>query len=235
MSQYIFPSITEQVNVSGTLHIATVAAGAMFFHDSIDFSAYANRGYKLEFKDAAGKKAWAFGGSVGGGETLGGDILSGTGSFDSDTGWTLQAGWEITGGKAVATATSAWVVRNAFGIYRLYQVTADIVVTSGKVYLGQMIDSALVDSSGSYTTYTTAYAVTCGLRGYGASEFTGTADNLVAKQVLTPPATGLLLNSTPFGTDRTMAGSESGFNPNTVVLVRILGKAKQGRGRILGI
>lgn len=55
----------EGVITSGELHIATINGGAMFFHDSIDFSAYAGNDagltpYRFVFIDSAGKIATAY-------------------------------------------------------------------------------------------------------------------------------------------------------------------------------
>jgi len=268
MSQYIFPSITEQVTVSGTLHIATVAAGAMFFHDSIDFSAYANRGYKLEFKDAAGKKAWAFGGAVGGGEALSGSelVLNGT----SWTGGPPPAGWVPTdctlaakpdAGPGGVGDTCCELTRTG-GTFQLFSSISNLTLVIGTLYKASMavasgtagdtaykIDGVSTfvnmpiktgNSAAAWATvssYVTGEGTAGRPRMWKNNAAAGTMlfDNISVQALTNVPATGLHLNSTPFGTDRTMAGSESGFNPNTVVLVRILGKAKQGRGRILGI
>jgi len=237
MSQYIFPSITEQVTVSGTLHIATVAAGAMFFHDSIDFSAYANRGYKLEFKDAAGKKAWAFGGAAGSGETLGDEELQTWTNVTSREFDTLNtAGTNIT--SAIEDGSVASAASNAF-VHTL---------TNGAIYkkeLSLTLNSGATPAHNLYYSPISSQQLTFGAIISGSSYFTAptglckyltlymasaTVTNFTLDASLKPltnvPVTGLLLNSTPFGTDRTMAGSESGFNPNTVVLVRILGSVK---------
>lgn len=83
----------EGVITSGDLHIATRDGEAMFFHDSIDFSAYAGTDggstpYRFVFTDSAGKVATAYGGAAGGGEALGSELIA-NGTFDSDvTGWT---------------------------------------------------------------------------------------------------------------------------------------------------
>ena len=94
----------EGVITSGDLHIATRDGEAMFFHDSIDFSAYAGTDggstpYRLVFTDSAGKVATAYGGAAGGGEALTELLTNGnmeTGSPPDD--WTPNA---------VTTATQA--------------------------------------------------------------------------------------------------------------------------------
>jgi hypothetical protein len=85
--------IATQSPVSGTLHIATVDGGAMFFHDSIDFSSYAGNDtdstpYLFVFYDSTGKSAQAYAGAVGGGKALGAEINTGT--------LTLNTLYEIT-------------------------------------------------------------------------------------------------------------------------------------------
>ena len=75
--------IQTETITSGTLHIATVNGGAMFFHDTINFSSYAgndsgNTLYIGVFYDSLGNSTRAFLGAVGGGEALGGEIITGT-------------------------------------------------------------------------------------------------------------------------------------------------------------
>ena len=243
MNQYIFPSITEQVTVSGTLHIATVAAGAMFFHDSVDFSAYANRGYRLEFEDNAGKKAWAFGGAVGGGEGLDGELVDGwtNGYYPFET--FTAVGSNITQAINNAGGSGGAYKLVTAGAGKIYKRASTVTVVSGATPSfrwasntsmgGSQQEFGSASAATAYRTMPGAYTHFFVLISDAVGEFSMTGFSL--KALTDIPATGLLLNSTPFGSDRTMAGSESGFNPNTVVSVRILGKAKQGRGRILGI
>jgi hypothetical protein len=85
--------IATQAPVSGTLHIATVDGGAMFFADGLDFSSYAGNDtdttkYLFVFYDSTGKSAQAYAGAVGGGKTLGAEINTGT--------LTLNTLYEIT-------------------------------------------------------------------------------------------------------------------------------------------
>lgn len=71
--------ILEQEISLGDAHIATRDGEAMFFHDSIDFSAYAGTDagftpYYIQFEDNAGLVAAAYAGAAGGGETLGAEV-----------------------------------------------------------------------------------------------------------------------------------------------------------------
>lgn len=77
------PLVYESVITPADFHIATKDGEAMFFHDSIDFSTYAgtdagNTPYKFVLTDGSGNRAEAWGGAVGGGETLGASIATGT-------------------------------------------------------------------------------------------------------------------------------------------------------------
>jgi hypothetical protein len=74
--------IYSTATVSGTLHIATKDGEAMFFHDSIDFSAYAGTDsgstkYKAVFYGGTGI-ALGYIGAVGAGKSLDAEIATGT-------------------------------------------------------------------------------------------------------------------------------------------------------------
>ncbi len=104
--------VIETVTAS-ELHIATKDGEAMFFHDTLDFSAYANDFY-FEFIDSDDKVATAYAGSAGGGADgdpsspkLGGELIDNGNMEDGDppTGWTSvndtisSAADERTGGE----------------------------------------------------------------------------------------------------------------------------------------
>jgi hypothetical protein len=96
--------ILNQETVSGTLHLATVDGGAMFFHDSVDFSTYAGDDagvtpYELVFEDAAGKCAMAYAAAQGGGESLDSELVANGTAWTGATGTTPPTGWNTASGK----------------------------------------------------------------------------------------------------------------------------------------
>lgn len=212
---------------SGTLHL-DASNTAMFFHDSIDFSSYAGTDagstpYLLCFYDSSGYMASAYGGAVGGGESLDSEIFDDTG-FDDDSKWNKETGVTVSGSKAnwVSPVTSG-IYQNNKNSYanKLYKYSVDVVRTVGQLippYGGT--DGIYVSSSGTYTGYMTSRSNRTAVWIYGYS-FQGTADNVSYKNVLDIPVTGLHLFTTKNGTTRGMATKASSFNPNTITSVKI--------------
>lgn len=121
---------------------------------------------------------------------LGSELVT-NGGFSSDTAWTKGTGWTISGGKAVATAVSAFVaidqsVSTVSG--KQYWVTCDTTVTAGgaALYLGAAGDGAVeivMTATGSYRKLITATATaTLIIRARGPG-FTGTIDNVSVKEL----------------------------------------------------
>jgi hypothetical protein len=97
---------------AGTLAIATAADEAMFFHETADLSYLAaepdgTSNYLLEFVDDAGKKATAYAASVGGGESLGSELLSNT----SHSGTSGNKVFASDGGTINGDVPDSWSVR----------------------------------------------------------------------------------------------------------------------------
>lgn len=232
---------------SGQTHIATVDAGAMLFHDSIDLSAYAGDDagstlYLMGLYNADGKAAFGYIGAVGGGLTLGDEGLANP-SFDANTtGWTLTdctvasvAGGQSnncleitrTGGYS-QSATSAGV--NGGGLGSLAKYSAYVKSgTSGNELFTILLGGDYItgnNSSGSwvqYSKYRTYTAANHGLVLRKDSSTAGTMlfDEASVKQVTDVAATGLHLHSTRNGTDRKMTSVTSGFNPNAITAIKI--------------
>lgn len=211
--------MTDQVVVSGTLHIATKDGEAMFFHDTIDFSQYAGTDsghtrYLLTFTDAAGVKAYAYTGDRGGGEALGSELLS---PLD------FTSGWSTVG----ATVNNANTFTNTAGDG---YVTKDILATIGSLYKvsfsssGTSTQRRIIGSSSipQYSTGATSYKtaqnqrVTFTAAGIGG---TATFTDVIFSGLTDIPTTGLHLLSAANGSTRNMQSVEASFNPNTVVLV----------------
>lgn len=102
-------------------------------------------------------------------------------TFDSATGWSLQAGWSISGGKANASSasvTSCYQVIVAAVIGNRYVVTVDTTRSAGtfNTRMGSSSVNALSSSGGEYTAEGTWLGDSIFYL-EGRSSFTGTADN----------------------------------------------------------
>ena len=117
-------------------------------------------------------------------DQYGADVVV-NGGFDADANWTKGAGWTITGGKAVATATTGNLTASVSPLVAgtMYRVTFDCTVTSGtfQVLLGS-VTTGVISASGSYTVYGTSNSTTLVID--GVSAFTGTVDNLVVQPLM---------------------------------------------------
>lgn len=221
---------------AGALKIATVNGSAMLFRDGADYSAYAGTDagstpYLLELADSAGKVAWAYIGDNGAGEA-GNELLADSG-FDSAPAWSLGAGWAVSGGVGVATATTGQIsqLNKTISLGQLLKFKYDIKSTSG-VSLSWAIDTSTVlgaiktaaaDNITEYITNTLATSSTrsISIRNRGGGSSTGTIDNFSCPALTDVPATGLHLMSSKNGTTRNMGYVETGFNPNAITLLRV--------------
>jgi hypothetical protein len=226
--------VLQQATVSGTLHIATVDGGAMFFHDSIDFSSYAGNDtdstlYLGVFYDNAGLSAKAFfGGAVGGGEALGAELITGwtnSPSLPYDTLTVNVNGHDIDSIINTTTYGIGYTNQNA-SAGQLHKIVADITLNSGTA------PRLRAGSSGSVSTYIkdgltdgTYYYTFVNTENQIHLSNQGTATNfsllISQKQITDVPATGLHLLSSKNGSTRNMFSVESGFNPNSVTRINI--------------
>jgi hypothetical protein len=254
--------ILGQDVTSGTLHIATKDGETMFFHDSIDFSAYAGDDagvtpYTFVFEDAAGKVARAYGGAQGGGESLDTNLILNSTDWtggNPPTSWTNGAGGDASYlAYSDAGRTCLKITNGAGSNYRPYQnVTTTVgslykfsddfkhgdTVTGAELWGGSTHDSGntsdyfritgMLDADWTtYTSYLTAKTTLfeIGLWGLALSAVESTKYNLhdstSLQKYLDIPTTGLHLVSAMGGTTRNMARTDSGFDPNTVVKVRV--------------
>ena len=232
----------EGVISSGDLHIATRDGEAMFFHDSIDFSAYAGTDagstpYRLVFTDSAGKVATAYGGAAGGGEALT-EVLPQP-LFDSAAQYDkVDAGVSVSGGVAsfdTSIGTPQVLGKDSLvSIDSLYKRTLEILTcTSAGRIVGPYGGNAPSDGNRRAVGVYSAIANWClpsteNVYFYASdfldSPFIGTIGGVTSCQKYTDiPATGLHLMSTKNGTTRNMASVETGFNPNAIVGVKIYG------------
>lgn len=102
--------------------------------------------------------------------------------FDTGTGWTFNAGWARTGGKAVATATNStlrWLT--AAGVLvaqRRYWLDMEIVITSGTLTVNIGSGTALtIPGSGVYRFYPQCGGAPTGGLTFTGTAFTGSVDN----------------------------------------------------------
>ena len=237
----------EGVIVSGALHIATKNGEAMFFHDSIDFSAYTGTDggstpFKFVLTDAAGRVASAYGGAVGGGESLSSELITGWTNGAAAAYDTLTVNANGRDLDAVIQTTADTIPRaytNEFmELGRIYTVVVSYTLNSGEYPTG--IFTKRLSSEGLSSTIVAPYAdstyfwtarvnpdngrTDAGLYFYHASNYlTNASAGFSCKSYIDVPATGLHLMSAKNGTTRNMASVESGFNPNTIVGVKIYG------------
>lgn len=158
-------------------------------------------GYKLSAQIESQKflaQASSDNGSISSRYELGKDLfqygpeLITNGTFDSDTAWTKEAGWTISGGTAVGAGTIAFIYQNVtVTSTRQYRTSMDVVSTGGpldRVYVG----SQTIDYSWRFTghydyDFTSTYngAQAYKIRGKGCCEgFSGTLDNVSLKEKL---------------------------------------------------
>ena len=217
---------------SGTLHLDTTST-AMFFHDSLDFSAYAagtEAKYLLAFYAGSTLVGAGYGGAVGGGEALGSELL--------DTwinGATYPYDTFITSGKDItsvieADAGRAHVVVD-LTIGKIYKGYVDVTLNSGSrpgLGLTTVADAFNQDftaytlSAGAnikYFTHKDAAGVRWTL--YQPANAAGNWSSVNSLEPLTDvPATGLILYEDPEGTTRGLSHTGTG-NVNGITTVRI--------------
>lgn len=113
--------------------------------------------------------------SLGGESGLGAEELT-NGGFDSDTAWTKDAGWSITGGRAVHTGGGDYIKQGSISAGSFYKIEIDVAVADGsnfvQIYLGNSPAVKGITSPGQYVLYGVAQTDTLGyaLRGIGDTE-----------------------------------------------------------------
>lgn len=113
--------------------------------------------------------------------TGGSDVVT-NGGFDTDSDWTKQAGWTITGGKAVATATTGSMFQTAVASGKTYQTTYTISEYSAgtiRIQIGNT-NGTTRSANGTYTEILLSAGT--GVLFDGLAEFTGKIDNVIVKE-----------------------------------------------------
>ena len=119
------------------------------------------------------------------------------GSFDTDTKWTTNTGWSISGGSANCDGTQSGnttlVQQNGikgaiidFVVGKTYKVNFDVIVTSGhiaNVEVASGYDSSFINSSGNHTTYITAVSTNDRFTITANPDFVGSIDNVSVREV----------------------------------------------------
>ena len=119
------------------------------------------------------------------------------GSFDTDTKWTTNTGWSISGGSANCDGTQSGnttlVQQNGikgaiidFVVGKTYKVNFDVVLTSGvitQLEVASGVDGNDITTSGNYTTYITAVSTNDRFTITANSDFIGSIDNVSVKEV----------------------------------------------------
>ena len=121
------------------------------------------------------------------GLVLGPELVT-NGDFSSATGWTLSAGWSITGGALVGTSVGAFstaVQTSVTTAGKTYRVSLTVVVTAGALNLGLPPGSGGsidISATGSYSYLMVANTGNVGVRA-GGGGFTGTVDNFSVREL----------------------------------------------------
>lgn len=116
-------------------------------------------------------------------DVRGGDLVA-NGNFDTDTDWVKGAGWTITGGKLVATATTLDSRQlNLFTIGESYEISftvSDYVSGNVRTNCGNGGFGTLRSADGTYTQTIVCAGTVGHLYIDGGTSFTGKIDNVRA-------------------------------------------------------
>ena len=222
---------------SSTLHIATKDGEAMLFDSSDNYAPYAgsdsgSTGYYAVLRDSSGNYAYAYTGAIGGGETLGSELItgwtnSGANPFETLTvnanGHDIDSAINTTGsGRAdcgdIVSAGSLYKAVIATTKNSGVNYTVSLGVGAGGSFSsGEALK--IISATGSDTAiFTPTNFTVVGLYAGSSINFSAT---FTTKKYTDVPATGVHLMSAKDGTTRNLAGKDTGFNPNTVNQVEI--------------
>ena len=221
------------------LRIASKDGEAMFFSESLDFSAYAGGTKLIAFKDSGNRFAYGYGGAVGGGEALGADLVTNgnmeTGSpptgYSSTEASMASVADERTGGSGTKSISIAYIsiIGRVYPTFTAPGVGSIVKLSCwGKFVAGS---GGVIYGGGSTLTYTSSWSNKTGYSTGAAGWFlqlranTGSTDIRYDDLCLFPltnvPATGLLLVSAYGGATRNMLSTETNFSPNTITTVYV--------------
>ncbi len=219
---------------SGAVVVSTVDGTAFVMPDDgsgANISPYAGT-HVIKLVDSAGKVAWGYLSDAGSGETLGSELIT-NGTFDGDiSGWTdgstgtCSIGWNAGGYLEVSSDGSCYARAKqqlTFGAGYLIKYTwtgTSIQPNTNRMFIGLSAGAGQyvhnVDlADGTYDGYFTASQVVAWIQAE-SGHLGGTFDDISAKQVTAPPATGCSIVSTPGGSTQNFAYIDSGFDPNDI-------------------
>lgn len=206
---------------SGTLHIATKDGESMLFDDSDDYSPYAGTdggatGYYVVIKDYVGKYASGYSGAIGGGETLGAELIS---PIDLTNGWVTSNATISDANTFVTTAAFGLVAKPSFfTVGKLYKASMTTTDDGG---VTRMLSLSYVIGQDDFTDeYVTAPSDQIRFNN-SVTGITVDIDSVTIKELTDVPATGIHLMSASDGTTRNLESIESGFASNGVTQVEI--------------
>jgi hypothetical protein len=228
----IYPSVKlDQVVVSGTLHLATVATGAMFFHDSIDFSPYASSRYRVQFFAGTTFVGEAFCGAIGGGEAL--DPTNLLASLNFASGWSGLGGGTAVDADSFSTPAAGGMYKALTTVGALYKSEIKGSTTASGVRL------MATNTGGANITYASALNTAAeyqlnwsNTNLYFVNASAGTTDITVAtsyaQRVTDIPVTGLKLLAAD-KTTQSMISQPGVSSANAITRVLILEDRKVSR------
>lgn len=219
-------------SVSG-LRISSVD-GTAFLDNCAALVPYADGLHRVEIYDSAGRQLVGYLSAQGSGETLGEDLLGGTGDFSSNVGWTTEENWAIGGGVLTGTATGSSTYRvtaglSAGSLYKIFFTlgggsSGDIhcwLGGDGATFAGQSGDGAKTDYSTRIANSDRKFYIA-----RQTTNFTGTFDDASVKQVLTPSTDGCTIVSTKSGAVPNFAYKNTSFTYNAATHYVVVRKAR---------
>ncbi len=217
------PVCAETPIATGSVTLANMRLSLVNGTAFVDFSAAGSLtnyvGRKIVIADSAGKKATGYIKAAGTGETYGNERIT-NGGFDSDTGWTKDAGFAISEGLLIGT-----------GITGLHGVSQTVTTIQKALYKAQFVLISLSSGTTFFYVFNTSLSTgttlgthtqyrSCPQTVYGmglqtnGTNVNSSFDDVSLKQVLSPSTTGVTIVNTPGGPTQNWAEIESGFDPN---------------------
>jgi len=212
----------------------TESGGAFIDNAGATIPTYADGAHLIEIYDSSNQMIKGILKAQGDGEDLSETEINPDPGFDSTTGWTIQDGWGILGGKATMfSGTGHFLYRAAVQTaLALYKTTLDIDAIAnawvGTLYRANGEHGTRHTTTGTKTEYHTlssAASAAIGLYCAVPAYLTGTFDNLSRKQVTAPGTSGATIVSQKDGTTYNFTSKNASFTYNAAsyyVVVRAL-------------
>ncbi len=201
--------------------------GTAFLWPGTDISAFAgvegsSTPYQVTVGDDGGKFAKGWAGAVGGGEALGGEIVT-NGTFTADTDWTINSATiTIAGGELhfLNTVNNRGIKQNAVASHNgeLIKTSLDVANATGlavKHYVFSDWTPVVIGSNGTHVDYILVGSDAVELKlWHWAGAGTADMDNFSMKQVIDCPATALHIVNAKNGSTQNWTSIDAGFNYN---------------------